>query len=91
MLYKVAKADHFGRTTPDALAREFPAGDEFLAKAKEIKVEDKPEPDVVMGRHLLARGMAPGKEFGIILTKCREIQYETGIKDPEEILKQVLI
>jgi tRNA nucleotidyltransferase (CCA-adding enzyme) len=91
MLYKVAKADHFGRTTPDALAREFPAGDEFLAKAKEIKVEDKPEPDVVMGRHLLARGMAPGKEFGIILTKCREIQYETGIKDPEEILKQVLV
>lgn len=91
MLYKVAKADHFGRTTRDALAREFPAGDAFLAKAKEIKVEIKPEADVVMGRHLVARGFTPGKEFGVILTKCREIQYETGIKDPEEILKQVLV
>ena len=91
MLYKVSKADHFGRTTRDALAREFPAGDDFMAKAKEIKVEVKPEPDVVMGRHLLARGMSPGKEFGVILTKCREIQYETGCKDPEEILKQVLV
>lgn len=90
MLYKVAKADHFGRTTPDALAREFPAGETFLAKAKEIKVEVKPEPDVVMGRHLIARGMSPGKEFGIILAKCREIQYETGSKDTEDILKQVL-
>lgn len=91
MLYKVAKADHFGRTTRDALAREFPAGEHFLAKAKEIKVEVRPEPDVVMGRHLIARGMSPGKEFGTILTKCRELQYETGIKDPEEILKQVLV
>lgn len=90
MLYKVAKADHFGRTTQDALARQFPAGEDFLAKAKEIKVEVKPEPDVVMGRHLLTRGMVPGKEFGVILTKCREVQYETGLKDPDEILKQVL-
>lgn len=91
MLYKVAKADHFGRTTEDALKREFPAGDDFLNKAREIKVEVKPEPDAVMGRHLIARGMKPGKEFGIILTKCREIQYETGCKDADEILKQVLV
>lgn len=91
MLYKVAKSDHFGRTTRDALAREFPAGDHFMAKAREIKVEVKPEPDVVMGRHLIARGMTPGKEFGVVLTKCREIQYETGCKDADEILKQVLV
>lgn len=91
MLYKVAKSDHFGRTTRDALAREFPAGDHFIEKAREIKVEVKPEADVVMGRHLIARGMSPGKEFGIILTKCRELQYETGCKDAEEILKQVMI
>lgn len=90
MLYKVAKADHFGRTTPDAIAKDFAAGDEFLKKAAEIKVVDKPEPDVVMGRHLIARGMAPGRQFGIILGQCRDYQYETGLKDPEEILKVVL-
>jgi len=90
MLYKVAKADHFGRTTPDAIARLFPAGDDFLQKAREIKVEEKPEPDVVMGRHLIARGMQPGPQFGKILDACRDIQYETGNKDPEDILRQVI-
>lgn len=90
MLHKVATSDHFGRTTPDAVAREFPAGDIFLAKAKEIKIEVKPEEDVVMGRHLIAKGMAPSKEFGPILVKCREVQYETGLKDADTILKMVL-
>lgn len=90
MLHKVSQADHFGRTTPDAIAREFPAGDDFLAKAKEIQIVDKPEDDVVMGRHLIARGMKPGKEFGPILDKCRDIQYESGLKDAEVILNMVL-
>lgn len=90
MLHKVATADHFGRTTPDALAREFPAGDAFLAKAREIAVESQAEQDVVLGRHLIARGMKPGPEFGPILERCREIQYETGTKDPEIILRQAL-
>ena len=90
MLYKVARADHLGRTTADALAKDFSIGEAFLKKAAEIKVVDKPEPDVVMGRHLLARGMSPGKAIGTILVKCREYQYETGSKDPEEILNAVL-
>ena len=90
MLHKVATCDHFGRTTADAVAREFPAGDVFLKNAKEINVTNKPEADVVMGRHLLDRGMTPGKEFGPILVKCREVQYETGIKDADVILKMVL-
>jgi len=89
-LYLVAKADHFGRTTADAIAKEFPDGDEFLRKAQEIKVEVKPEPDIVMGRHLIAKGMIPGKGFGVILEKCRELQYQEGLKDPEEILRRVL-
>lgn len=90
MLYKVAKADHFGRTTPDAIAKDFHCGDVFMQKAREIKVEEKPEPDVVMGRHLLAKGMKPGPAFGKILDACRDIQYETGNKDAEDILRQVL-
>ncbi|MCZ6796215.1 MAG: HD domain-containing protein [Planctomycetota bacterium] len=31
-LHRVAMADHFGRTTPDALERRFPSGDEFLRR-----------------------------------------------------------
>lgn len=90
MLYKVSSSDHFGRTTPDAIARDFSIGEKFMAKAKEIQIVDKPEPDVVMGRHLIARGMKPGKEFGPVLDKCREYQYETGCKDFETILRVVL-
>lgn len=90
MLHKVATADHFGRTTPDAIAREFPAGDAFLANARAIAVEKEAEQDVVLGRHLIARGMKPGPEFGPILERCRELQYETGLKDPEEILRKAL-
>lgn len=90
MLFKVSSSDHFGRTTPDAIARDFAIGEKFMEKAKEIKIVDKPEPDIVMGRHLIARGMKPGKEFGPILDKCREYQYETGCKDHETILRVVL-
>jgi hypothetical protein len=49
---RVARADHFGRTT-ETVARRFPAGDEFLGRARELMVERRR--DVVLGRHLIAR------------------------------------
>ncbi len=90
MLHKVSTCDHFGRTTADALARQFPAGDTFLAEAKAAQVVVKPPTDVVMGRHLIERGMAPGPKMGEVLDRCRQVQDETGLKDPEEILRIVL-
>jgi tRNA nucleotidyltransferase (CCA-adding enzyme) len=90
LLLRVARADHLGRTTDEALARRFPAGDEFLAKARALAVEQQPPRDVVLGRHLIARGMTPGAEFGRILERCRELQDETGWDDPERILAEVL-
>lgn len=88
MLYEVAQADHFGRISPDAQARRFPDGERFLQRAEALEVVERPEPDVVMGRHLIARGMTPGPEFGVILKRCREIQETTGLKDVEAILKE---
>jgi tRNA nucleotidyltransferase (CCA-adding enzyme) len=90
MLYKVSSADHFGRTSPDALAKDFKHGDEFMRMARVISVDKRPEKDVVMGRHLLERDMKPSPEFGTIIKKCREVQYEKGLKDPYEILNIVL-
>ncbi len=90
ILYRLAQADHFGRTTPDALAREFPAGDLFLRRAEELHVEEEATPDIVMGRHLIARGMHPGPTFGPILARCRDVQDETGWDDPERILDAAL-
>jgi tRNA nucleotidyltransferase (CCA-adding enzyme) len=87
VLYLVSKADHFGRTTQDAVRREFPSGDEFLGKARVLKVDLCAEDDVVMGRHLLERGMRPSPGLGAALRKCREVQYETGLKDATEIIR----
>lgn len=89
-LHLVATADHFGRTTPDAIARLFPAGDLFLQRASELKVNKEPEEDAVKGRHLIAKGLTPGASFGATLSKCRELQYQENLKDPEVILKRVL-
>jgi tRNA nucleotidyltransferase (CCA-adding enzyme) len=90
LLARVARSDHFGRTTEEALARVFPAGDEFLARARELAIEKSAPRDIVLGRHLIARGMRPGPEFGAILERCREVQDETGSTDPEQILERVL-
>ena len=90
LLVRVARADHLGRTTADALAGRFEAGDAFLAAARAHRVEHAAPRDAVLGRHLVARGMEPGPGFGPILERCREIQDETGWTDPERILDTVL-
>jgi len=89
MLEQVARADHFGRITPDAIARQFPAGDAFLARAKSLGAANGKISDVVMGRHLIDRGIKPGKEMGQILRKCREIQDDTGLTDPDAIIARM--
>ena len=88
ILFRLAEADHFGRGTPDALAREFPAGEEFLRQVGLLELEDAGEPDVVLGRHLIERGLEPGPGFGEVLERCRELQDETGWKDPGQILER---
>ena len=90
LLVRVARADHLGRTTADALAGRFEAGDAFLAAARAHSVEHAAPRDAVLGRHLVARGMKPGPGFAPILERCREIQDETGWTDPERILDTVL-
>lgn len=91
LLFRLARADHFGRTTEDALAREFPDGEAFFAKMEDLSQTETPAKDVVLGRHLIARGMKPGPDFGPILAACRDLQDETGWDDPERILDEVLL
>ena len=93
MLFRLGKADHFGRLTNDAVLRQYPQGELFIQEARkamnDLEVESGPQ-DVVMGRHLIARGLTPGPNFGIILNQCREVQDDQGIDNPEEILDIVL-
>ncbi len=90
LLGRLARADHLGRTTPDALAGRAAPVDAFLHRAAELAVERDSAPDVVMGRHLIARGLEPSARFGEILSACRDVQDETGATDPDEILRRVL-
>ena len=90
LLERLARADNFGRTTPEAKARVFPAGKAFLEKAEAYSVAQSPLVDTVHGRHLIARGLQPGREFGEILDQCRIVQDENGETDPDVILDQVL-
>lgn len=90
LLLRVASADHLGRTTDDAFARRFPSGDHFNKMMESLELTEEAPKDVVLGRHLIARGLSPGPEFGRILARCRDVQDETGWGDPERILDRVL-
>lgn len=92
-LYIVSKADHFGRTTKDALNKSWPEGDRFLEKMKSLDLHaeaPKKYTDVVMGRHLLAKGFKQGKEIGKMISVCRELQDETGSTDPDYLISIAL-
>ena len=90
LLVRVARADHWGRTTKEAKARIFPAADAFLAEAEKASVVNEAPADIVQGRHLQARGLEPGPHFGGILARCRDLQDETGWTDADKILDKVL-
>ncbi len=90
LLARVARADHLGRTTEAALHGRYEAGDVFLDEARALHLETAAPPEVVQGRHLIERGLAPGREFGRILARCRDVYDETGWDDPERILDRVL-
>ncbi len=90
LLYRLARCDHFGRTTPDALAREFEFGDDFLRRMEDLSIAAHADPDVVLGRHLIERGFKPGPWFGNVLKVCREIQDDTGWRNHDRILDRAL-
>ncbi len=66
------------------------AGKRFLARAEELGVDRSAPSDAVGGRHLVARGFAPGPRFGAMLEQCRHVQDETGWLDAERILDEAL-
>ncbi len=53
----------------------------FRQKAKELAVSKEPPKPILLGRHLIARGLKPGPEFGKILAKCYDRQIEGQVTD----------
>ena len=53
----------------------------FRERCAALAVDRAPPPPIVLGRHLIARRMAPGPAFGPILKACYEAQLAGEIRD----------
>ena len=82
----VAKADFFGRSTDEALTRNYEAGEWLLKKASELKVKTKPLERLLQGRDLIDLGFVPSPEFKIILDEVYDLQLDEKINLKEEAL-----
>ena len=83
LLYRVARADCLGRTG------DFPpvAMEWFLARVEELSVAERPPRPILMGRHLLALGIAPGPEVGRIVQAVYERQLDGAVTDLESAIE----
>lgn len=80
-LCAVIQADHNGRPpnppkTPEGVTK-------LLAQAREMKLEAEAPKPILLGRHLIERGMKPGKDFGVILEAAFEAQLDGVFADLE--------
>jgi len=81
----VMTADHFGRPPKPKILHEGVV--ELRAKAEELRLRDSAPKPLLQGRHLIARGMKPGKEFGTLLNEAFEAQLEGTFMDLDGALK----
>jgi tRNA nucleotidyltransferase (CCA-adding enzyme) len=81
----VMTADHFGRPPKP---RILPEGiSELRIKANELRLQDAAPKPLLLGRHLIARGMEPGIQFGALLDEAFEAQLEGTFTDLDGALK----
>jgi tRNA nucleotidyltransferase (CCA-adding enzyme) len=80
LLYRVARADCLGRTG------DFPpvAMEWFLARVQELEVAERPPAALLMGRHVLELGLAPGPEVGRIVRAVYERQLDGQVTTLEQ-------
>jgi len=77
-LVRVAEADMAGRPPKSA---DFPEGKWLLNRAEKLRVKDAAPQALVLGRHLIERGMHPGAGFSPILEECFEAQLDGAFTD----------
>jgi tRNA nucleotidyltransferase (CCA-adding enzyme) len=90
LLYRVARADSLGRNADwvprdkwyDALAQEW-----FIERAKELAVEQHAPAALLLGRHLLELGLAPGPAMGELTRAVYEMQLDGRVTSLEEAIE----
>jgi tRNA nucleotidyltransferase (CCA-adding enzyme) len=86
-LVRWAQADHFGRGSEDALARQFPAGDWLLERAENLEVRNEAPKPILLGRHLLERGWRASPKMGKRLKQAYEAQLDGKFEDLDGALR----
>ncbi len=81
----VMTADHFGRPPKPRVIHQGIA--DLRVKAEELRLRNAAPKPLLQGRHLIARGMEPGKQFGTLLDQAFEAQLEGGFTDLDGALK----
>jgi tRNA nucleotidyltransferase (CCA-adding enzyme) len=82
LLARVARADCLGRSG----GFDCSAMDWFIARARSLGVEHQPPAPLLLGRHVLALGIAPGPRVGEILKQVYERQLDGEIATVDEAI-----
>jgi tRNA nucleotidyltransferase (CCA-adding enzyme) len=84
LLARVAKSDCEGRAPGQF---DCSAMDWFLERARALGVEHRPPEPILLGRHVLALGLAPGPRVGEILKAVYEQQLDNQVRTLEEAIE----
>ena len=80
LLARFARADCTGRTG----AFDCSGIDWFIDRARSLGVEHKPPAPILLGRHLIELGVAPGPRMGEILRAVYELQLDGAVTTLDE-------
>ena len=80
LLVRFARADCHGRTG----VFDCSAMDWFIDRARSLGVEHRPPQPILLGRHLIEMGVAPGPEMGKILKAVYELQLDSVVTTLDE-------
>jgi len=87
LLYRVAAADSLGRNA-DWVPREkwfnAEAQEWFIERARELEVDTRPPPPILLGRHLLEMGLEAGPRVGEIAKAVYELQLDGRVRTLED-------
>jgi len=85
-LHSVMTADHLGRPPLVSEEQTFRLS-LFREKIEELAIADAAPKPILLGRHLIDRGMKPSKEFKAVLNNAFEAQLDGAFEDIEGALQ----
>ncbi|MFL6274310.1 MAG: CCA tRNA nucleotidyltransferase [Blastocatellia bacterium] len=85
LLYRLVKACGLARAAAAAADdRAVQAADWFIERARRLSVEHEPPAPLLLGRHLLEMGLAPGPAMGERLRQVYELQLDGQVRTLDE-------